>query len=142
MQSNIKISAYFSHPIQGKKGKDATVKDMQLNNDIAAGVSHLVEQALPVLDLYVPAVHDEYVIEAYQRKSHTIDEILAIDKVILARRDIMIVFAYNGVISNGMIIEIEHAKKLGMPIFRFHSITGIAALVENILNWYYNKHES
>ncbi|KKN66037.1 hypothetical protein LCGC14_0475150 [marine sediment metagenome] len=142
MQSNIRISAYFSHPIRGPKGKDATIKDMQLNNDIAILVSGMVKQALPVLDLYVPAVHDEYIIEAYFNKTHTEHDILEIDKIILARRDIMIIFAYKGVVSNGMQIETAHAKELGIPIFRFQSITGINALVENILNWYYIRQTS
>jgi len=137
MQNNIKISAYLSHPIRGKKGKDATLEDLQLNNKIAALVGQMVGNALPALDLYVPAVHDEYVIEAYTRGTHDEHEILEIDKIILAKRDIMIVFAYKGVVSNGMEIEMAHAKELGIPIFRFHCITGIPKLVEDILDWFY-----
>jgi hypothetical protein len=140
MRTNaIQISAYFSHPIRGLKGPQASVEDMSLNNDIAACVGGMLHNFCPSLDLYIPAVHDEYVTEAYLRGSTPEDEVLEIDKIILGRRKIMIGFAYNGVISNGMKVEIEHASDIGTPVFMFEKVTEIPELVERILDWYYNE---
>jgi hypothetical protein len=136
----INISAYFSHPIRGERGPEATVEDMALNNDMAALMSHCVENVLPALDLYVPAIHDEYVVEAYLRKSQTEFEILEIDKAILRRRDILIVFANNGVISHGMQIEIDDAVLHAIPIFQFSYIWEIPKMCQDILDWYYKMH--
>lgn len=138
--NNIKIGAYFSHPIQGAKGSACPLEEMALNNDLAALVGGMLAQACPALDLYIPAVHDEFVIESYLRGNIPTEEILEIDKIILARRNIMIAFCYKGVLSNGMRIEIAHAETLGIPIFMFSTITQIPDLVERIVNHYYNTH--
>lgn len=136
----IVISGYFSHPIRGLKGAAATAEDMSLNNDVASLVGRMLLLACPALDLYIPAVHDEYVTETYLRKSTPEWEILEIDKIILARRDILISFCYKGVTSSGMKIEIAHAVSLDIPIFLFTEITEIPELVGRIVDWYYGKH--
>ncbi len=140
--NNVKIGVYFSHPIRGLKGAAATVEDISLNNDLASLVGRILMLQCPALDLYVPAIHDEYVTESYIQGHTTDDQILAIDKIILARRDILIVFRYNGVTSNGMKIEIEEADRLGIPVFLFEKITEIPELVERIIDWYYKSKES
>ena len=137
--NNISINAYFSHPIRGLKGAAATVADMSLNNDFAALVSKMLSNACPALDLYVPATHDEYVTEAYLNGSHDEKMILTIDKTILARRNIIIAFTYKDVISPGMYVELDFAKQLQIPIFKFAKITEIPELVERVLDWFYTK---
>jgi hypothetical protein len=137
--NNIQITAYFSHPIRGLKGVAATVEDMSLNNDLAALVSRMLHDACPALDLYVPAVHDEFVSESYLRESTPEGEILEIDKIILRRRDIVIAFCYRGVISSGMQIEIDDANEQEIPVFMFEKVTDIPKLVERIIDWYYES---
>ena len=138
----MKISAYFSHPIRGRKGVDATREDMSLNNKIAIMVSQMVQDAFPALDLYVPAIHDEVILELYEAKKLDEGAILGADKVILAKRDILIGFEYQGVVSNGMKIEYNAASRLGIPIFTFKTVRDITMLVEHILDHYYNTHVS
>jgi hypothetical protein len=143
MRTNkINISAYFSHPIRGKKGTTATVEDMALNNDMASMVARMLSQACPALDLYVPADNDEFVTESWLRGSTPEGEVLEIDKIILRRRDICIAFCYRGVTSNGMAIEIKDALARNIPVFTFSKVTDIPKLVEDILDWYYDKHVS
>lgn len=136
----MRISGYLSHPIQGKKGKEATREYMQLNNEIAIAVSQILQAACPILDLYVPAVHDEIIIELYESKELGVNAILNADKKILAKRDIFIGFEYQGVQSNGMKIEYQEAYDLLKPRFFFQTVRDIPALVEQILDWYYNTH--
>jgi len=140
--NDIEISAYFSHPIRGLKGASATVEDMSLNNDLAALVAQMLGKACPALKLYVPAENDEYIVEAYERGSASEHEILEIDKIILLRRDILIAFTYNDVISNGMRIEIDCARQAGIPIFQFSEIREIPELVQGIIEWYYERRSS
>ena len=139
----MKISGYFSHPIRGLKGDAATVSDMELNNTLASKVAAMIQEGWAhLLELYVPADHDEYVLEYYLRqkdKKVAEHEILEIDKIILGRRDIMIAFCYNGVISKGMRVEIDHANDIGIPVFMFEKITEIPELIERVVDWYYNK---
>jgi len=136
----MKISAYFSHPIRGEKGADATREDMYLNNEIAIMVSQMLQNALPALDLYVPAVHDEVIIEMYEAGDITEKVILDADKKILAKRDILIGFEYKNVVSRGMEIEYIKAMDLSKPIFKFQTVRDIPGLVEQILDWWYNTH--
>ncbi len=134
------IKAYFSHPIRGEKGADATREDMDLNNEIAVVFSEMLKVACPALDLYVPAVHDEIIIELYASGHLPEGAILDGDKKILAKRDILIGFEYRDVISNGMRIEYDEAVHLAKPIFNFRTVRDIPGMVEQILDWYYNTH--
>lgn len=135
------ISAYFSHPIRGEKGADATREDTNLNNEIAIMVSQMVKDAFPALDLYVPAVHDEIIIELYEAKELAVGAILDGDKKILAKRDILIGFEYHAVLSKGMAIEYEEARRLGKRIFVFRTVQQIPELVASILAWYEMKEQ-
>ena len=135
----IQIGAYFSHPIRGLKGAAATVDDQSLNNNLAIVVGKILSNFCPALDLYIPAEHDEFGTEFSLRKSTSVEEILEIDKIILERRDILIAFCYNGVLSSGMKIEIDHANDKGIPVFMFEKVTEIPELVKRIINWYYES---
>lgn len=143
MRTNkIQISAYFSHPIRGLKGAAATSEDMKLNNELAALVGQMLRNACPALDVYIPAEHEDYVQTAFDRGSHDEHEILEIDKIILAQRDILIAFKWEGVCSNGMLVEIEHAKRKKIPIFSFSTTQEILGVVGRIIEWYYNQQSS
>jgi len=133
------ITAYFSHNIRGAKGNNATREDMKLNCDIAIMVSQALQNALPALELYVPAVHDESITELFLARKLDDVSILNADKKILGRRDILIAFEYHGVRSGGMEIERAEAKKLGIPVFDFNFVDEVPDLVARIIEWHYYR---
>jgi len=136
-RKTMKIRAYLSHPIRGEKGKDTTLHDMELNNGIAMTVATALENALPCLELYVPARNDEIITDLYVRGGLKDGAILRADCNILEKRDILIEFKYQGVVSGGMQIEKNHAIEKGIPTFAFRKLSDIPALVDSILHWHY-----
>jgi hypothetical protein len=110
------LHAYLSHPIRGAKGSDATQADMEANNQRAIEFAARVRDEFPGIILYVPAEHDEFVLLAYGNGYLKESQILAIDKLILARRDILIVYAPTGYIGGGVGEEIGEAQCLGKPL--------------------------
>jgi len=109
------ISVYVSHAIQGKKGKDATEEDMKRNNQKAIIFGKVLRHHFPKLEVYVPADGDEFVIVAYQKRWLTVEQILEIDKIILRRRNFLLVYSPDGYLSRGMRVEVEEAGLCGMP---------------------------
>lgn len=125
MKNNTKtrLRAYTSHCIRGAKGNKATPEDMIKNCKAASDYVEALRgyildwhrmDGFPLLDLYVPGEHDEFVQIAYQKKYLTEKQILDVDCEILDNCDILIVLGTY--ISRGMEIEIRHAKEKGMPI--------------------------
>jgi len=109
------ITVYLSHPIRGID-LEATQKDFVANNKKAINFAHeLWVEFGDYLHLYVPAAHDEFVLEAYDRLSLTEDEILEIDEVILARRDAILYYNWQHSFSGGMTRECTAAVGLGKP---------------------------
>jgi hypothetical protein len=138
----MKITAYFSHPIRGKKGSAATKSDMELNNEMASTVAKMLSDACPALELYVPADNDEFVLEGYLKGKLVEETILDIDCTILRKRDILIAFCHQGVTSSGMQREIREAMGCDIPVFTFEKPDEILFLIAQILDWYHGKHES
>ena len=131
--NNAMYTAYFSHPIRGLNGSEATEEDMAENCRRATIMAGLVELTVPYLDLYVPAVHDEFVSRAYSMGIVSEDDILDVDCQILADRHLLIVYQMDGVISSGMRREIDAAEALGIPVVYFDSLT--TAVVDEIQGW-------
>jgi len=126
-----------SHPIRGAKGKEATDKDMEQNNQRAIAVGKALEILVPYLDIYIPGEHDEFVVLAYKSGKLSEDSLLAVDCEILAKRDLLIVYDWQGGLSNGMITEINFAKENNIPLFSMtqlaeFTIDGLKLLVEEI----------
>jgi hypothetical protein len=136
----MRISAYMSHPIRGEKGEAATRADMELNNEIAITVAQALRNALPCLDLYVPAENDEIITELYTTDKLGDGAILEADCTILEKRDIFISFEYRDVKSGGMRIEMEHAEKCEIPIFVFSRLSDIPSMAEAILKQFHESH--
>lgn len=111
--------AYLSHSIRGRKGKAATNKDMEKNCQIAIEVAAEIREAIPGLDLYVPAEHDEFVALAYHKGYLTETQLLEIDCMILGKRDFLLIYAKDGYISRGMNVEYQFAISYNIPIFKF-----------------------
>jgi hypothetical protein len=128
------IRAYLSHPIRGAKGMAATREDMETNNRRGMEFAAKVRAEFPGLDLYVPAEHDEFVIQAYELGYLDETQILCVDRQLVADRDILIVYAPDGYVSNGMNEEIEEAQCRTISwVFTYGSLTPIRSLLERFL---------
>ena len=117
-----KVSAYFSHSIRGKKGRDATKADMDRNCAEAKKVALWIRENVPEIELYVPAEHEDFVYIAYTDDYLTEDEILAIDCKILAGLDFHIVHEVEGWLGGGIGVEITAAHRCGKLIFYVSSL--------------------
>jgi len=111
-----KVKVYIAHCIQGRAGKDATHETMVENNRKAIVFANELKIAFPNVDFYCPGEHDEFVINAYEKKLLTIDDILEIDCQILDNRDLLLNYIPDQYISNGMLKENYHAQVKGIPI--------------------------
>lgn len=114
----IKIKFYLSHPIRGKKGKDATADDMQRNNEAAIIVAdYLREFITTCIDIHVPAEMEEFVLTAYDMGVLTEQQILAVDCKIIEKCDAVMIYAPEDNIGGGCKVELEYAIKQGIPVF-------------------------
>lgn len=125
---------YLSHPIRGRKGKDATFADMENNNKITITKAKQLRQAIcdDNIYIYVPAEHDQFVLIAYKRKLLTEKDILDIDCEIVDDCDLLLVYNWEGYISRGMQREIDCANDNGISIFTFNDETKIRDIVYEI----------
>ena len=133
------MRCYFSHPIQGKKGKDATREDMDVNNQRAIEAAKQIRRVFPRIDLYVPAEHDEFVIEAYTQKSLTVEQILEADKAIVRKCDFLVAYMADDYLSNGMIKEIIEACDNRIPVFFWVESRGLSETTRQITSWLKEK---
>lgn len=123
------VTAYFSHTIRGKKGKDATKADMERNCAAAIKAAEWIRENVPEIELYVPAEHEDFVYIAYTEKLLTEKQILDIDCKILEQRDFHIVLEVDGWLGGGIAIEIDAAKKHNMAIFYLCELNGMTAVL-------------
>lgn len=123
------VSAYFSHSIRGKKGKDATKEDMERNCTAAIKVATWIRENIPEIELYVPAEHEDFVLICYEEKYLTEEQILAVDCKILARCDFHIVHEVGGWLGGGIAVEIIAAKKYDKPIFYISDLYETTAIL-------------
>jgi hypothetical protein len=112
------LTAYFSHPIRGAKGPDATADDIFENCLHCSAVAHNIELETGI-ELYIPADHDEVINMAYNYGHISERGILEADCRILAKRDFVLAYARDGHVSRGMRVEIEHALAIGKSVFMF-----------------------
>lgn len=109
-------SIYVSHSIRGIKGADATHQDMLNNNLKAMEFAKELRLAFSDIDFYVPAEHDEFVMTAYEEDYLGENAILNVDCCIINSRDMVLVWAPDQFISNGMMTELIHASVTGKEI--------------------------
>jgi len=109
---------YLSHPIRGSKGKDATVEDMQKNNEAAIVLANYLRKKLTAsVDIHVPAEMEDFVLTAFYLGILTEGQILAVDCKIIENCDAVIIFTPEGIIGGGCKIELDYATKHGIPVF-------------------------
>lgn len=111
-----KKRVYLSHAIRGQKGSKATDKEIEENCKGAIRVVNLLRNQNPDYEFYCPAEVDEFPNTAFKRGLLTVQEILDIDCSIIAKRDVLYVYAPNGRISKGMQQEIDAAIALNIKI--------------------------
>jgi hypothetical protein len=109
------LSAYFSHPIRGKAGPDATALEIDENCLHCSSIAHQIEAETGV-KLYIPADHDEAIGLALKHGHISERGVLEADCRILAKRDFVLAYARDGYISRGMRVEIEHAISILIPV--------------------------
>lgn len=107
------FSIYVSHSIRGTKGANATHEDMVANNNKAIEFAKELRLAFPDINFYVPAEHDEFVTIAYEDNILQEGQILDIDCKIIDKRDMILTWAHDQYISNGMMTELIHASIIG-----------------------------
>jgi hypothetical protein len=110
------IRVYVSHSIRGKKGKNATMEDMEVNNKKAIEFGKKLRSRILEVDFYVPGDHDEFVTLAFLAKYITEEQILKVDCEIVQRCCFLVAYAPDQYISKGMGIEIDFAYRNGIPV--------------------------
>ena len=111
-----KIRTYVTHSIRGKFGKDATLEQMEANNQKAIDFGVVLREEFPTIDFYIPGDHDEFVTIAYTKGYLNEKTILEVDCNIVSKCNFLTVFSPDDYISRGMQIEIDHAVKSHIPV--------------------------
>ena len=120
---------YVSHSIRGAKGVNATPMDMKNNCDRIIKVCKQISEALPNVDLYIPALHEDFVAIAFHDKYLTEQQVLKIDCKIVDNCDGVIVFSPDDdMMQGGRAVEYNHAIVTGKPAFIF-------GYVEEAISW-------
>ena len=117
------LKAYLSHPIRGHLKDKATTQDMKRNCEWAIEMAELIRTFVPtVLELYVPAEHEEFVDRAHKMGFLTIEQILSVDCDIMHKySDVLLVFAPFGPPVKGCRVEMQHAYSHDIPVIIFET---------------------
>lgn len=111
------MRVYCSHSIQGKYGKGATQIQMKENCDAMIELVEHLRKALPHIEFYVPAEHEDFVSKAYQLGYMSIEKILEIDCLIIDGCDAVVVLVPDGdELQGGRKIEYDHAVATNTPV--------------------------
>lgn len=126
---------YLSHSIRGKYGKDATNAQMKANCDKAILIANMIRNALPSIEVYVPAEHEDFVLTAHQKHYITEEQILDVDCTIIDGCDGVIIYVpKDDRLQGGRLVEYDYAKVHGKKVFVFDNVeTVINLLAEYIL---------
>lgn len=117
------MKVYVSHSIRGKYGKNATHTQMKENCDAVIVVANQLRKALPHIDFYVPAEHEDFVQIAYDIEYLSEDMILEIDCMIINGCNAVIVLVPDGdEFQGGRKIEYNYAIKRSIPVVVFRLV--------------------
>lgn len=127
------MKVYCSHSIRGKHGKDATCTQMKENCDAMIVTANQLRKALPDIEFYVPAEHEEFVQGAYKLDYLSEKEILTIDCLIVESCDAVIVLVPDGdELQGGRKIEYDHA------VSQFIAVV-VYRLADEVIEWLTNQ---
>ena len=111
---------YLSHSIRGKHGVFATLDQMEANCDRVIVVANKIREALPSVDLYVPAEHEDFVHIAFTDGYLNEQQVLEIDCKIIDNCDGVIIFSPpDDKIQGGRAVERDHAIATNIPVMAF-----------------------
>ena len=127
------IRAYLSHPIRGLKGKDATDEDILANCQSAIVFADILRHEFSELEIYCPAEHDEFVATAYREKILTETEILAVDCILLSKRNILLIDTRQNFLSVGMRFEINYAYSHHVPVLFLSDVRSAKHIINEYL---------
>ncbi len=115
---------YVSHSIRGAKGEIATFADMKANCDRIIKMANEIRQALPSVELYVPAEHEFPPVGYFLREGYvTVEQVLKIDLMIIDECDGVIVFSPpDDMMCGGRTVEFEHAVATSKPVMVFEHV--------------------
>jgi hypothetical protein len=128
-----KVRIYLSHSIRGVKGADATDEDMRSNNLRATNFGIQLRAIFPDIDFYVPGDGDEFVMIAYRKKYLDENKILDVDCEIVDACNAILVFAPDQFVSNGMMVEIQHANATHKPVLLIKNLEQANRAILNYL---------
>lgn len=111
------MRVYCGHSIQGKYGKDATETQIKENCDAIIVLAKQLRKALPDIEFYVPAEHEDFVHRAYLGGYLTIPQILEIDCQIIDSCAAVVILVPNGdELQGGRKIEYDYAVEKNIPV--------------------------
>lgn len=117
------MKVYVSHSIRGKHGKNATHAQMKENCDAIIVLVNQLRKALPNIEFYVPAEHEDFVQTAYDIGYLVEEEILEIDCLIIDGCDAVVVFVPDGdELQGGRKVEYDHAIKENIPVLVYRRV--------------------
>jgi hypothetical protein len=122
--------AYYSCPIRGAKGKDATIEDCRRNCEIARNNLYWLELLFPEIEWVAPAAHDLIVQRLLERQYVTIEQVLECDGVEQAACDFTVCHRWE--LSGGVDTEYAFAKViLKHPVAFLHTNPFINSTTRN-----------
>lgn len=125
----IKVTAYFTASIRGKKGSKATKRDIQRNIESGKKVAAQIRKFFgSMLEIYCPHDQDELIQILWHSRKITVWDILDGDCKIVSKKQILLVWAPKDYISAGMAKEIKTAKEKSIPIIMFERFDDKTAL--------------
>lgn len=111
------MRVYCSHSIRGKFGINATPTQMKENCNAMIELANQLRTALPNIEFYVPAEHEDFVQLAFDLDYLDEAEILEIDCLIIDHCDVVIVLVPDGdELQGGRKIEYDHAVGKAIPV--------------------------
>ena len=114
---------YLSHSIRGKHGKDATFSQMRENCNKAILIANLIRNAIPSVEIYCPAEHEDFVNLAYRKHYLTEKQLLDVDCGILENCEGVIVYVPEGdELQGGRKVEVDFAREHSKPVFIFYDV--------------------
>jgi hypothetical protein len=118
------INIYLSHKISGGDEK-TPVENMKANCKEARRIGKIIQDALPMVNVYVPGgPTEQFVRRAWQKDMLTVPQIMEIDCDIVADSDMLLCYAplEDGAITGGRVEEVNHAISHGVPNYVFHNV--------------------
>lgn len=119
---------YFSVPIRGAWGNDASLAYMQQNCSKARQELKLLQELYPDIEWKCPAAHDETVQRLLVKGFVTIDQVLEADAEVQKGCDATLAHKWES--SEGVDKEIKLAKNIGHPLQTQEKFVGCGDLKE------------